>query len=238
MNSTVNARNRCFTSLANPLRCRIVTLLEGRDGAIDERNLAAELVAVEQEKARCNVTDSAVDRLHVSLRHVHLPTLAEAGLVAWDQETEAVTSTVHSQLEDPVRTFVLETAAAGRADLLDALAHERRRVVLAVLEDTDGRVTREELARAVATRETESDDAPERAIVERVASSLHHVHLPKLASVGSIEYEPGTGTIVTKDVEWATEGWDDRSDGASPGSQGGAYVTGESPGDLFAALST
>lgn len=68
------------------------------------------------------------------------------------------------------------------------LAVKRRRLALAALEGRDGAVELQELAREVATREgieTEDGDA-----FERVAVTLHHVHLPKLAEAGILEYDP------------------------------------------------
>ena len=68
------------------------------------------------------------------------------------------------------------------------LAAERRRRVLAVLEDRSAPVTLEELAVEVAARETGLECPPGDTVTE-VTTSLHHVHLPKLADYGVVEYD-------------------------------------------------
>ena len=68
------------------------------------------------------------------------------------------------------------------------LASARRRLVIDILAETTEPVGLEELAEGVVTREDvapSSDDAK-----ERVAISLHHVHLPKLSDAGVLDYDP------------------------------------------------
>ena len=72
------------------------------------------------------------------------------------------------------------------------LASERRRLTLEVLSDRPSSVALDELAAEVAAREHEN--AGERA-TETVAVSLHHVHLPKMANLGALSYDPETNQI-------------------------------------------
>ncbi|WP_162224554.1 DUF7344 domain-containing protein [Halorussus amylolyticus] len=65
--------------------------------------------------------------------------------------------------------------------VFDVLATERRRNVLYALYESAGRVALSDLADEVASVEG--------ADFERVATSLHHVHLPRLAEVGVVEYD-------------------------------------------------
>lgn len=67
------------------------------------------------------------------------------------------------------------------------LASERRRVTLDVLADRTAPVSLRDLAAAVAAHEADvrTDDEA----VERVAITLHHVHLPKLAALGVVDYD-------------------------------------------------
>lgn len=77
-------------------------------------------------------------------------------------------------------------------ELFDLLSNARRRRVLAVLQRADGdAATLEELAERVVARDTDdgSDDP------EAAAIALHHVHLPKLADCGVIEYDARNGTV-------------------------------------------
>jgi len=65
---------------------------------------------------------------------------------------------------------------------------ERRRAALEVLRDETAPVDLDELAPAVAARETDSKSLDE-SFVERVRISLHHAHLPKMADFGVVDYD-------------------------------------------------
>lgn len=89
------------------------------------------------------------------------------------------------------------SAALDVSDLHAVLADERRRATLTDLADRSAPVDVEALARSVAARE--SDRSPESVpseLVERVHVTLHHVHLPKLADLGLVEYD-ATANAVT-----------------------------------------
>ncbi|UPW00800.1 hypothetical protein M0R88_01540 [Halorussus gelatinilyticus] len=73
----------------------------------------------------------------------------------------------------------------------DVLASERRRRVLYALHRRSGPVALSDLAEAVAA----SEDAE----IERVAASLHHVHLPKLATANVVEYDRETKSVRLRD---------------------------------------
>lgn len=73
--------------------------------------------------------------------------------------------------------------------VLDALQEPRRRFAFVYLQRQDRHVTLDELARETAAWET--DALPSEIDEERqywVRLSLHHVHLPKFADVGLVEY--------------------------------------------------
>lgn len=78
-------------------------------------------------------------------------------------------------------------------DLYEALSHDRRRTVLAVLTEVEPPVDAHTLARRVSERER--GDVSEEA-VERAHVSLHHVHLPRLSAVGLLDYDPDRRTVV------------------------------------------
>lgn len=71
----------------------------------------------------------------------------------------------------------------------ELLAVGRRRTTLDILADSNTPVELEELAATVAEREN-SQGIADKAIIERVAISLHHSHLPKMADLGIIDYDP------------------------------------------------
>lgn len=74
------------------------------------------------------------------------------------------------------------------------LADEQRRLTIAFLIDRPNSIGLEELATEIATSEIGSN--PDSAVVDRVAMSLHHVHLPKLDQGGVLDYDPDTHQIV------------------------------------------
>lgn len=77
-------------------------------------------------------------------------------------------------------------------DLFDALSSERRRHVLSYLRDADDDVAElAELVDWVVTREADRDGDQR----EAVAISLHHVHVPKLANCGFVEYDARSNTV-------------------------------------------
>ncbi|RXK46455.1 DUF7344 domain-containing protein [Halorientalis pallida] len=74
---------------------------------------------------------------------------------------------------------------ATRDELFRALAHARRRRVLAYLRSEQRAAAVEHVATYVATAETTgNDDAP----YTEVETSLYHVHLPKLIDVGLVTW--------------------------------------------------
>ncbi|WP_336001578.1 ArsR/SmtB family transcription factor [Halorientalis halophila] len=75
--------------------------------------------------------------------------------------------------------------ADARNDLFRALAHPRRRRILAFLREEGRAVPVEQIADGIAT-----DEAPPERIVSGpdVEAALYHVHLPKLIEAGLLEW--------------------------------------------------
>jgi len=92
------------------------------------------------------------------------------------------------------------TSACERVDHLSdseyhqILSSDRRRTTLEVLAERTTPIDIEALAAAVATRETDADDVPD-AVVTQVASTLHHIHLPKMARFGVVEYDANAARV-------------------------------------------
>ena len=75
-------------------------------------------------------------------------------------------------------------------DLYEALANDRRRAILATLREQTMPVDTATLAQYVAEAEHGVPDAAVHAeAVEQVHISLYHVHLPRLAASGLVEYD-------------------------------------------------
>lgn len=90
------------------------------------------------------------------------------------------------------------TARLTEPDLHRLLSSERRRILLDVLDERSIPVDVEELALAIAERE-EGVDSLRADDVERVAISLHHHHLPRLADGGIVDYRPASNRVESFD---------------------------------------
>ncbi|KAB1185508.1 hypothetical protein GJR98_15750 [Haloferax sp. MBLA0077] len=75
--------------------------------------------------------------------------------------------------------------------VLGLCQHQYRRIVLAVLTEEQRSLTLDDLAETVHkyNHQATSTEAPED-VITKVRLSLHHIHLPKLASGGVINYDP------------------------------------------------
>ncbi|GAA0220332.1 hypothetical protein GCM10009000_039160 [Halobacterium noricense] len=111
------------------------------------------------------------------------------------------------------------TTARGETtdDVFALIEDRRRRTVLRYLRNRTGTgdITVGRLAAAVASMEsvegepgstaaTPGDGSVDPAIVERVSISLTHVHLPKMADSGVIDYDTDAGTVRFEGFETGT----------------------------------
>lgn len=85
------------------------------------------------------------------------------------------------------------TAPVDESKRHEILASERRRLVLQVIDDGPTTVSMDDLAEAVAARESPS--SPDHDAIEHVRISLHHKHLPMLADAGVLEYDGETRQV-------------------------------------------
>lgn len=96
-----------------------------------------------------------------------------------------------------MKTDTADGDALGTADepsvstIFDVLSARYRRYVLYYLGQQVGAVTVPELAGQLARWE----DATEPGWVERIATGLHHSHLPKLAAADAVRYDPESETV-------------------------------------------
>lgn len=82
-----------YDVLADARRRAALRYLNARGTPVSTGDLAAEVAAGEHGVAADAVTDDQRAEMDVVLRHVHLPKLHEAGIVAWDAETDRVALT-------------------------------------------------------------------------------------------------------------------------------------------------
>lgn len=76
-----------FRAVGNHRRRQVLACLSEQHPRVLP-DLAADVAAREQSTA--DVASATVDRVRVSLYHVHLPTLADAGLVRYDRDEGSV----------------------------------------------------------------------------------------------------------------------------------------------------
>lgn len=86
------------------------------------------------------------------------------------------------------------TVERGSDEVFGALAHDRRRRVLAVLRAAEEPLSLTEVAIEL-TRRHGGPDGPGREDPADVRVALHHRHLPKLADAGLVEYDAAEKTV-------------------------------------------
>jgi len=99
-----------------------------------------------------------------------------------------------SQISNDVVDDECIEADLSRDERFELLAAERRRLALAVLSERDAPLGLDDLATAVATRQSD-DGAPENEVIDRTAVSLHHVHLPRLGDADVVDYDAGARRV-------------------------------------------
>lgn len=87
-----------------------------------------------------------------------------------------------------------ESSDLSESDSLRLLESDRRKLSLDVLARRTAPVELTDLAAGVAAREDDLEAADERT-VDRVAVTLHHVHLPVMAELGVVDYDPDANRV-------------------------------------------
>lgn len=102
-----------------------------------------------------------------------------------------------TQTATQTATEQLRTDGLTESERHRLLHSERRRVVLAVLDEQAAVVEREHLAAEVAAHET-GCDSPSEETVDRVELSLHHSHLPLMDELGVVSYDLDSDTVALR----------------------------------------
>jgi DNA-binding transcriptional ArsR family regulator len=90
-----------FGALDDPRRRAVLAVLSHQFGTIRSETLAREIGARERDTTERLVPAEDVQRILVSLYHVHLPILSEAGLIEHDPDEETVAYRGHPELRVP-----------------------------------------------------------------------------------------------------------------------------------------
>jgi len=110
-------------------------------------------------------------------------------------------------MTEPLHDLIEEMDGVGglsRSESFELLSAKRRRITLGVLGDGPTTISLDELARAVAERESADGATRGSPSRERVATSLHHRHLPKMDDFGVLEYDPETNRVTSRRA-WAAD---------------------------------
>lgn len=103
------------------------------------------------------------------------------------------------------------TEAATLDVIFEALSHRRRRFALyCLMQLPDGVAELSPLVEAVRTIEGAADEVEAPPPAGSVETDLHHVHLPKLAQAGFVDYDRRQGTVRYEQVP-ALEEWVDHA---------------------------
>ncbi|GAB3671503.1 hypothetical protein GCM10028856_22950 [Halopiger thermotolerans] len=184
-------------------------------------DLATEIASL--ETGQPIVSDDRCTDVHISLVHVHVPKLAELGLVVRETETDidgdepAVSLPSHPLLEADWVHALLETpgdGGIGDEDLLDrtfeVLRSDRCRTVCRLLARHRGAVSVDDLAALVAAQEGGDDrrlvDVSE-AEARDITTDLVHRRLPALADAGLVTYDRDatTAALATDAPQWRAD---------------------------------
>lgn len=100
-NADADELDTLFGALGDSRRRSILDVLSHQFGPIRLETLARELGAKERDTAERLVPVEDVQRILVSLHHVHLPMLSKAGLIEYDRDAETVAYEGHPELRVP-----------------------------------------------------------------------------------------------------------------------------------------
>jgi DNA-binding transcriptional ArsR family regulator len=185
--------SRRLGALANETRQQIVRILREQPGSVSEADLAERLAATSDSG---DGTSDTVASLRIHLHHVHLPKLADGGLVERDREERTVAATDHP-VYDSARVGGA-TSTDGRDSIASLPVDDSRREILAIVESENGALSRGALARELASRG--ANGRPPESLVDDIEVRLHHYHLPKLEADDFVEYDRDDATVARPDT--------------------------------------
>ena len=191
--------NAVFDCLASSDRRRVLGILdEQAPNSLSRRELATRLVS----SGRSDTAESDRDVQQASrvLYHTHLPKLEAAKLIVNDTDGKRIAITDHPAFDDERISAVIhsdsDTTSDSLAELFRALADGRRRTILDVLSHQLTPIYTDTLARELGAKEQGIAEAEVPAdTVDEILAQLTHVHLPKLADTGLVEYDSGEQTV-------------------------------------------
>lgn len=91
-----------------------------------------------------------------------------------------------------------ESTPLERAEIHDVLRNDRRRELLVFLSQHEGYATIQDLSEHIAALES-GEEPPPRNVRQSVYVSLHQTHLPKLESLGVVDYDTDSKDVRLRD---------------------------------------
>jgi hypothetical protein len=166
-----------YDALRHPKRIHLLAALESGAHTLEE---LVDAIATRESADR--------EEIRIALVHNHLPRLADHGILEWDGETACLTV----ERSFPVADLSDLLEGGDRADgrKLETLVHPVRTQLYAMLAELDRAISVETLAAELVERDVDS-------LSERSEArlALYHVHLPAMADVGAVEFDPRSGMV-------------------------------------------
>lgn len=176
---------------ADPRR-RAALMALRTQGDLPLSDLATLVAAREKAIAPSEVTSSQRDTVLTTLHHNHVPKLTETGLVVCERDGAEPVVRPTMLVREGTAVDVFETAfsdgLSGEA-ITTLLEDPIREYVVLLLRESDSPFALADLAREVAAMGSADDQVASEEAVSSTTVSLHHIHLPKLADVGLVEYD-------------------------------------------------
>lgn len=166
-----------YDVLRHPRRIHLLAALENGSRTLEE---LVDAIAARESADR--------GEIRIALVHNHLPRLADHGILEWDGET--VSRPIERSLPVTDLSGLLEEGDRADGRTLETLVHPVRTRLYAMLAELNRPVSVEALAAELVERD--GDSFSERS---EAGLALYHVHLPAMADVGAIEFDPRSGTV-------------------------------------------
>ncbi|SER71561.1 DUF7344 domain-containing protein [Natrinema salaciae] len=184
-----NVPTECYEILRHPRRLRLLEVLGCQRTRLSLSDLTTELADGSTDVSN----GQARHEIRISLVHNHLPRLEDYDIVDWNDDGVALVD------EPPVHpadlSVLLDLCDDENAEtLLQTLVDPVRMRLLSALETSDQPLSLEQLA----ARLSAHDGGPF-ADAERAQIALHHSHLPAMAEIGVVGYDPESKLVTRYD---------------------------------------
>lgn len=180
-----------FITVGTSRRRAILATLNNETAPLSEQELALTLARSEEEIPGADILPEKAQKIRTDLYHTHLPLLEDSGLISWNREEGSITTTDHAAFEDSQFQRLLEMKSTEVDEALSGLSNTHRRLLIAILRDTQTSMSKTALAREILQSE-QSDTEPTQEAVNELLIALSHIHLPKLDDANIIEYNSET----------------------------------------------